>query len=84
MNEAKTMEAANDGTVVLECRQLAKAFRQGSERLEVLREVDFPNPAWRKRLAIVGEVPDRVRARCCIWAVWISRPLGSVWVAGQE
>ena len=38
---------------VLECRQLAKAFRQGEERLEVLREINF---AIRRgeRVAVVG------------------------------
>ena len=83
MNEAKTMEAANDGTVVLECRQLAKAFRQGSERLEVLRKSIFRFGAangWPS-----SEVPDRVRARCCTcWVVWIRQPqVRCGWRAGN-
>ena len=49
MNEAG--DAAE--TAVLECRQLAKTFRQGDERLEVLRGVDFQVRRG-ERLAIIG------------------------------
>lgn len=43
MNEATVVVE----TTVLECRQLAKAFRQGSERLEVLRAVNSHGPFLR-------------------------------------
>ncbi len=53
MNKVEAVGAVDEGTMVLECRQLAKAFRQGSERLEVLREVNFQIRRG-ERLAIVG------------------------------
>ncbi|MER2601224.1 MAG: lipoprotein-releasing ABC transporter ATP-binding protein LolD [Candidatus Competibacter phosphatis] len=83
MNEAKTMEAANDGTVVLECRQLAKAFRQGSERLEVLREVDFLIRRG-ERLAIVGSSGSGKSTLLHLLGGLDTPTAGSVWVAGRE
>lgn len=83
MNEAKTMEAANDGTVVLECRQLAKAFRQGSERLEVLREVDFQIRRG-ERLAIVGSSGSGKSTLLHLLGGLDTPTAGSVWVAGRE
>ncbi len=83
MNEAKTMEAANGGTVVLECRQLAKAFRQGSERLEVLREVDFLIRRG-ERLAIVGSSGSGKSTLLHLLGGLDTPTAGSVWVAGRE
>ena len=83
MNEAKAMEAANDGTVVLECRQLAKAFRQGSERLEVLREVDFQIRRG-ERLAIVGSSGSGKSTLLHLLGGLDTPTAGSVWVAGRE
>lgn len=83
MNEAKTMEAANDGTVVLECRQLAKAFRQGSERLEVLREVDFLIRRG-ERLAIVGSSGSGKSTLLHLLGGLDTPTAGSVWVASRE
>ena len=83
MNEAKTMEAANDGTVGLECRQLAKAFRQGSERLEVLREVDFLIRRG-ERLAIVGSSGSGKSTLLHLLGGLDTPTAGSVWVAGRE
>lgn len=83
MNEAKTMEAANDGTVVLECRRLAKAFRQGSERLEVLREVDFLIRRG-ERLAIVGSSGSGKSTLLHLLGGLDTPTAGSVWVAGRE
>lgn len=83
MNEAKAMEAANDGTVVLECRQLAKVFRQGSERLEVLREVDFQIRRG-ERLAIVGSSGSGKSTLLHLLGGLDTPTAGSVWVAGRE
>ncbi|NMQ18631.1 lipoprotein-releasing ABC transporter ATP-binding protein LolD [Candidatus Competibacter phosphatis] len=77
------MEAANDGTVVLECRQLAKAFRQGSERLEVLREVDFLIRRG-ERLAIVGSSGSGKSTLLHLLGGLDTPTAGSVWVAGRE
>ncbi|MCB1823718.1 MAG: lipoprotein-releasing ABC transporter ATP-binding protein LolD [Candidatus Competibacteraceae bacterium] len=83
MNEAEAMEAANDGTMVLECRQLAKAFRQGSERLEVLREVDFQIRRG-ERLAIVGSSGSGKSTLLHLLGGLDTPTAGSVWVAGRE
>ncbi len=83
MNEAETMEVANEGTMVLECRRLAKAFRQGSERLEVLREVDFRIRRG-ERLAIVGSSGSGKSTLLHLLGGLDTPTAGSVWVAGRE
>ncbi|QQS55050.1 MAG: lipoprotein-releasing ABC transporter ATP-binding protein LolD [Candidatus Competibacteraceae bacterium] len=83
MNKAEAMGAADDGTMVLECRQLAKAFRQGSERLEVLREVDFQIRRG-ERLAIVGSSGSGKSTLLHLLGGLDTPTAGSVWVAGRE
>ena len=69
--------------VVLECRQLAKAFRQGEERLEVLREIDF---AIRRgeRVAVVGSSGSGKSTLLHLLGGLDTPTAGTVWVAGQE
>ncbi len=80
MNEAA---AATVEATVLECRQLAKAFRQGSERLEVLRAV---NVLVRRgeRLAVVGSSGSGKCTLLHLLGGLDTPSTGSVWVAGQE
>ena len=74
----------NDGSdVVLECRHLAKAFRQGNERLEVLREVDFQVRRG-ERLAVVGSSGSGKSTLLHLLGGLDTPSAGSVWVAGQE
>jgi lipoprotein-releasing system ATP-binding protein len=80
MNE--TIEAAA-ATVVLECRQLAKTFRQGDERLEVLRGVDFQVRRG-ERLAIIGSSGSGKSTLLHLLGGLDTPTAGSVWVAGQE
>ncbi|MDG4555552.1 MAG: lipoprotein-releasing ABC transporter ATP-binding protein LolD [Candidatus Competibacter sp.] len=82
MNEIEAM-ATDDGAMVLECRQLAKAFRQGSERLEVLREVDFQIRRG-ERLAIVGSSGSGKSTLLHLLGGLDTPTAGSVWVAGRE
>ncbi len=79
MNEAAVVVE----TTVLECRQLAKAFRQGSERLEVLRAV---NVLVRRgeRLAVVGSSGSGKSTLLHLLGGLDTPSTGSVWVAGQE
>ncbi|HHW75837.1 MAG TPA: lipoprotein-releasing ABC transporter ATP-binding protein LolD [Xanthomonadaceae bacterium] len=79
MNEATVVVE----TTVLECRQLAKAFRQGSERLEVLRAV---NVLVRRgeRLAVVGSSGSGKSTLLHLLGGLDTPSTGSVWVAGQE
>jgi lipoprotein-releasing system ATP-binding protein len=80
MNEAtRTTEAA----MVLECRQLAKAFRQGEERLEVLREITFQVRRG-ERLAVVGSSGSGKSTLLHLLGGLDTPTAGSVWVAGQE
>ena len=69
--------------VVLECRQLAKSFREGSERLEVLRQVDL-QVRRRERLAIVGSSGSGKSTLLHLLGGLDTPTAGSVWVAGQE
>ncbi|MFZ1640906.1 MAG: lipoprotein-releasing ABC transporter ATP-binding protein LolD [Candidatus Contendobacter sp.] len=80
MNEASAVTVA---TAVLECRQLAKAFRQGDERLEVLRGVDFQVRRG-ERLAIIGSSGSGKSTLLHLLGGLDTPTAGSVWVAGQE
>lgn len=71
------------GEVVLECRQLAKSFREGSERLEVLRAIDF-QVRHSERLAIVGSSGSGKSTLLHLLGGLDTPTSGSVWVAGQE
>ncbi|MER2581098.1 MAG: lipoprotein-releasing ABC transporter ATP-binding protein LolD [Candidatus Competibacter sp.] len=80
MNEAMpTMET----TVVLECRQLAKTFRQGDERLEVLRDITLPVQRG-ERLAVIGSSGSGKSTLLHLLGGLDTPTAGSVWVAGQE
>ena len=80
MNEAMpTMET----TVVLECRQLAKTFRQGDERLEVLRDITFLVQRG-ERLAVIGSSGSGKSTLLHLLGGLDTPTAGSVWVAGQE
>lgn len=74
---------AAESTNVLECRQLAKAFRQGDGRLEVLRDVTF---AIRRgeRLAVVGSSGSGKSTLLHVLGGLDTPTAGSVWLAGQE
>lgn len=80
MNEAMpTMET----TMVLECRQLAKTFRQGDERLEVLRDITLPVQRG-ERLAVIGSSGSGKSTLLHLLGGLDTPTAGSVWVAGQE
>ncbi len=72
-----------EGEVVLECRQLAKSFREGSERLEVLRDIDF-QVRYSERLAIIGSSGSGKSTLLHLLGGLDMPTAGSVWVAGQE
>ena len=80
MNEATL---ATESAVVLECRQLAKAFRQGDERLEVLRDIAFQVRRG-ERLAVVGSSGSGKSTLLHLLGGLDTPTAGSVWVAGQE
>jgi lipoprotein-releasing system ATP-binding protein len=71
------------GEVVLECRQLAKSFREGSERLEVLRAIDFQVRCG-ERLAIIGSSGSGKSTLLHLLGGLDTPTAGSAWVAGQE
>ncbi len=75
--------AMREGEVVLECRQLAKSFREGSERLEVLRDIDF-QVRRSERLAIIGSSGSGKSTLLHLLGGLDTPTAGSVWVAGQE
>mgnify|MGYP001313643386 FL=1 len=79
MNEAATLTE----TAVLECRQLAKTFRQGDERLEVLRAIDFQIQCG-ERLAVVGSSGSGKSTLLHLLGGLDTPSAGSVWVAGRE
>ena len=76
-------EAAIAATTVLECRQLAKTFRQGNERLEVLRGVDLQVQRG-ERLAIIGSSGSGKSTLLHLLGGLDTPTAGSVWVTGQE
>ncbi len=78
---AETVETSE--TVVLECRGLAKSFREGNERLEVLREVNFQVRRG-QRLAIIGSSGSGKSTLLHLLGGLDTPSAGSVWVAGQE
>jgi lipoprotein-releasing system ATP-binding protein len=80
MNEATRK---TEPVVVLECRQLAKTFRQGEERLEVLREITFQVQRG-ERLAVVGSSGSGKSTLLHLLGGLDMPTAGSVWVAGQE
>ncbi|MCP5158068.1 MAG: lipoprotein-releasing ABC transporter ATP-binding protein LolD [Gammaproteobacteria bacterium] len=69
--------------MVLECRQLAKSFREGSERLEVLRRIDL-QIRRSERLAIIGSSGSGKSTLLHLLGGLDTPTAGSVWVAGQE
>lgn len=69
--------------IVLECRQLAKSFREGSERLEVLRHIDLQVQRG-ERLAIIGSSGSGKSTLLHLLGGLDAPTAGSVWVAGQE
>ena len=75
--------AAITETAVLECRQLAKTFRQGDERLEVLRAIDFQIQRG-ERLAVVGSSGSGKSTLLHLLGGLDTPSAGSVWVAGRE
>ena len=79
MNETTMRE----GEVVLECRQLAKSFREGSERLDVLQDIDF-QVRRSERLAIIGSSGSGKSTLLHLLGGLDTPTAGSVWVAGQE
>ena len=80
MNSPVTVDAE---TVVLECRGLAKSFREGSERLEVLRAVDFQIRRG-ERLSIIGSSGSGKSTLLHLLGGLDTPTAGSVWVTGQQ
>jgi len=81
MNNSATVNTTE--TVVLECRGLAKSFREGNERLEVLRAVDFRIQRG-ERLAIIGSSGSGKSTLLHLLGGLDTPTAGSVWVNGQE
>ncbi|MBL8251912.1 MAG: lipoprotein-releasing ABC transporter ATP-binding protein LolD [Candidatus Competibacter sp.] len=80
MNERT--RAPEEGTV-LECRQLAKVFRQGEAQLDVLRHIDFQVQRG-ERLAVVGSSGSGKSTLLHLLGGLDTPTSGSVWVGGQE
>jgi len=79
MNEAAIHEEAT----VVKGYQLAKSFRQGSERLEVLQRIDLQVRRG-ERLAIIGSSGSGKSTLLHLLGGLDTPTAGSVWVAGQE
>lgn len=79
MNEA----TVNEKGIVLECRQLAKSFREGNERLEVLRQIDLQVQRG-QRMAIIGSSGSGKSTLLHLLGGLDTPTAGSVRVAGQE
>jgi lipoprotein-releasing system ATP-binding protein len=79
MNEA----TVDEKDMVLECRQLAKSFREGSERLEVLRHIDLQVQRG-ERLAIIGSSGSGKSTLLHLLGGLDTPTTGSVRVGGQE
>lgn len=83
MNNAIRSAVPQQADIVLECRQLAKAFREGSERLEVLRNVDFQVRRG-ERLAIIGSSGSGKSTLLHLLGGLDTPTAGSVWADQQE
>lgn len=75
--------ALKEQDIVLECRQLAKSFREGSERLEVLSNITFQVRRG-ERLAIIGSSGSGKSTLLHLLGGLDTPTAGSVWAAGQE
>ena len=75
--------AMQENDIVLECRQLAKSFREGSERLEVLSNITFQVRRG-ERLAIIGSSGSGKSTLLHLLGGLDTPTGGSVWAAGQE
>lgn len=80
MNEAELQDSRS---VVLECRELAKAFREGNDRLEVLRSVSFQIQRG-EHVAIIGSSGSGKSTLLHLLGGLDTPTAGSVWVNGQE
>lgn len=79
MNNAATQQE----NVVLECHQLAKSFREGNERLDVLKDISF-QVRRRERLAIIGSSGSGKSTLLHLLGGLDTPTAGSVRVAGEE
>ena len=68
---------------VLECRDLSKAFREGSERLEVLSKVNLQVPRG-AQMAIIGSSGSGKSTLLHLLGGLDMPSAGSVWADGQE
>ena len=73
----------NDAAVVLECRGLAKSFREGSARLEVLRDVNL-QVGRAAQIAIIGSSGSGKSTLLHLLGGLDMPSAGSVWADGQE
>lgn len=80
MNESAVMREAQ---AVLECRELAKTFRQGEEPLPVLRQVNLQVQRG-ERVAIIGSSGSGKSTLLHLLGGLDTPTAGSVWVTGQE
>lgn len=80
MNEAAIVSQAQ---AVLECRELAKTFRQGEEALQVLRNISLQVQRG-ERVAIIGSSGSGKSTLLHLLGGLDTPTTGSVWVSGQE
>ena len=80
MNETAVLTAAQ---AVLECRDLAKTFRQGEEALPVLRQINLQVQRG-ERVAIIGSSGSGKSTLLHLLGGLDTPTAGSVWVTGQE